>query len=70
MNDFVDGEINDECASAILNLLSKARSSYIIHRIVKIIFLVDSVCQYWRLVLKLSSFSSDVVREKFIKQCH
>jgi hypothetical protein len=27
MNDFVDGESNDECACAILNVLSKARSS-------------------------------------------
>lgn len=26
MNDFIDGESNDECACAILNLLSKARS--------------------------------------------
>lgn len=27
MNDFVDGESNDECACAILHLLSKAKSS-------------------------------------------
>jgi len=27
MNDFVNGESNDECACAILNLLSKAKSS-------------------------------------------
>jgi hypothetical protein len=28
---------------------------------------VESVSQYWGLVLKLSSFPSDVVREKFTK---
>lgn len=27
MNDFIDGETNDECACAILHLLSKAKSS-------------------------------------------
>lgn len=27
VNDFVDGESNDECACAILHLLSKAKSS-------------------------------------------
>jgi hypothetical protein len=27
MNDFVNGESNDECACAIINLLSKAKSS-------------------------------------------
>ncbi len=28
---------------------------------------MESVCQYWGLILKLSSFGSDVVREKFTK---
>lgn len=27
ISDFIDGESNDECACAILNLISKARSS-------------------------------------------
>ncbi|CAF3351657.1 unnamed protein product [Rotaria sp. Silwood1] len=61
MNDFVNDESSDECACAILNLLSKVRSC-----------LYDSSnakckCQYWGLILKLSSFSSDTVRETFIK---
>ncbi|CAF0858419.1 unnamed protein product [Rotaria sordida] len=61
MNEFVDDESSDECACAILNLLSKAQSC-----------LYDSLnaeskCQYWKLILKLSSFSSDIVRQTFIK---
>ncbi|CAF1122462.1 unnamed protein product [Rotaria sp. Silwood1] len=61
MNDFVNDESSDKCACAIINLLSKVRSC-----------LYDSSnaeckCQYWGLILKLSSFSSDNVRETFIK---
>ncbi|CAF4999114.1 unnamed protein product [Rotaria sp. Silwood1] len=52
--------VDDQCACAILNLLTKARSC-----------LYDSAnerkCQYWGLILKLSSFSSDIIRAIFIK---
>jgi len=61
MNDFVDGETNDECACAILNLLSKARS-YLYNS-----SSAESKCQYWGLILKLSSFSSDIIRETLTK---
>jgi len=61
MNDFVNGEINDECACAILHLLSKAKSSLYNSSI------AESQCQYWGLILKLSSFSSDLIREKLTK---
>ncbi|CAF3615024.1 unnamed protein product [Rotaria socialis] len=61
MNDFVNGESNDECACAILNLLSKARSC--LYNSCN----AERKCQYWGLILKLSSFPSDAVRETFIK---
>ncbi|CAF1540177.1 unnamed protein product, partial [Adineta steineri] len=61
MNDFVDGENNDECACAILNVLNKARTCLYNPSNAK------SVCDYWKLILKLSSFSSDIVRTKFTK---
>ncbi|UJR24766.1 hypothetical protein I4U23_006140 [Adineta vaga] len=61
INDFIDDESNDECACAILNLLSKARSCLYNSSN------VESKCRYWRLILKLSSFPSDVVRETLTK---
>ncbi|CAF4460853.1 unnamed protein product, partial [Rotaria sp. Silwood2] len=61
MNDFVNDESSDECACAILNLVSKARSCLYDSSN------VERKCQYWGLILKLSAFSSDTVRETFIK---
>jgi hypothetical protein len=79
MNEFVDGESNDECACAILNLISKARSSLynpsngnndLLALSVECLLsfsLAESICRYWRLLLKLSAFASETVRAKFAK---
>ena len=57
MTDFLNEELNDQCACAILNVFSHSRSSATT---------MDKV-QFWRLILKFSSISSELIREKFTK---
>lgn len=58
MTDFVNDDLNDQCACAILNVLSHTRlSTTTTTKINKE--------QFWKLILKFSSMSSDVIREKF-----
>ena len=43
MSDFIDGESNDECACAIINLLSKARSCLYSSSNGKIYFILNKI---------------------------
>lgn len=59
MNNFVQNDLNDEFACAILNVLSKGQS-VLYHR-------SSDTHQFWKLILKISSISSDVIREHLSK---
>ena len=58
MTDFLNDDLNDQCACAILNVLSHTRLSTTTKM---------NKEQFWKLILKFSSMSSDVIREKFTK---